>query len=210
MKKLLGFIILLITIFTINNANAGTQEGFNNWLKQFKAIAISKGISSATVNDALSNISYNHKIIELDRAQPEFKINFQQYKAKVINQARLQKAKRLLKENYTLLDKVEKQIGVPKRFIVALWAVESNFGEVQGGFYIPSALASLAYDGRRQDFFKNELLYALKILDEKHISKQNFKGSWAGAMGQCQFMPSSFFSYAYDFDRDGKKKYLAK
>lgn len=141
----------------------------------------------------------------MDRSQPEFKINFQDYKKKVITDARIAKAKKLLKENYSLLDKVERMYGVPKRFIVALWGIETSFGEVTGNFYIPGALATLAYDGRRRDFFKNELLYSLKILDEGHTIKERFKGSWAGAMGQCQFMPSSFFKFAQDYNNDGRK-----
>ncbi|HCR85508.1 MAG TPA: lytic murein transglycosylase [Alphaproteobacteria bacterium] len=205
MLKLFFVSISLITLLSQHNAYSASAEGFNSWKKSFTEEAVQKGIRRATVENALRDVSYNPKIVQLDRSQPEFKINFQEYKRKVITEARINKAKKLLKENYKLLDEVERFYGVPKRFIVALWGVETSFGEVTGNFYIPAALATLAYDGRRQEFFKAELLHSLKILDEGHISKDKFKGSWAGAMGQCQFMPSSFFKFAQDYNQDGKK-----
>jgi len=199
-------IILIGTLFNGEHiASAKNSEGFSSWLDEFKQKAVSQGISRDTVEKGLANIEYKEKVVKLDKKQPEKTLTFADYKQKVIPQSRINKARKMLKENYALLDKVEKEFGVQKRFIVALWGVESDFGRRMGGYYIPQALATLAYEGRRRTFFEKELTYALKIMDQGHVNRDNFLGSWAGAMGQCQFMPTSFYSYAYDYDGDGKK-----
>lgn len=205
-KNFILFAIILIVATSCNIANAKSSEGFNAWLKQFEVKAARQGISKATVRNALGGVTPNQKVISLDKKQPEFKKRyFKDYKAKVVSAGRIKQGRKLLNKHYKLLDEIEKKFGVQKRFIVALWGAETNYGRYTGGFNIPRSLASLAYDGRRKKFFEKELINALKILEEGHIKNAEFTGSWAGALGQCQFMPSSFFAYAVDYNRDGKK-----
>jgi membrane-bound lytic murein transglycosylase B len=203
MKQL--FAILALLIFLPNTAHSKQAEGFSDFLDQIAAEAYKNGISKETISSTISSIEFLPKVIELDRAQPEFKKNFIQYKDRVVNNQRIIRARNELTRNRKALEEVEKHFGVEKEFIVALWAIESNFGENQGSYFIPSTLATLAYEGRRHDFFRKELIASMKILDGGHINKTHFKGSWAGAMGQCQFMPTSFLNYAADYDGDGKK-----
>jgi membrane-bound lytic murein transglycosylase B len=205
MKKL--FLALsIITIYTLpNTAHSKQAEGFSEFLQQISREAQQKGIRNETITKALAATKFVPEAIKLDKSQPEFRKNFYAYRSKVINQTRVNKARAELAKNYKALSQVEKYFGVEKEFIVALWAIESNFGENMGGYFLPSVLATLAFEGRRHDFFKTELFNALKILDQGHISQANFVGSWAGAMGQCQFMPSSFLSFAADGDNDGRK-----
>lgn len=197
--------LFLLIIFSDNRAIAGSEVGFFQWLGEFRQKAYAQGISKDTVDKAFDGIEYKEKVVSLDKKQPEKTIMFAGYKKKIIPQFRADQARKKLNENYALLDRIEKEFGVQKRFIVALWAIESDFGRRMGGFNIPHALASLAYEGRRREFFEKELMYALKILQEGHVAADNFLGSWAGAMGQCQFMPSSFIDRAVDYDGDGRK-----
>ena len=204
--KITLLILAAFIIISCDNKEAfANQEGFSSWLNQIKIKALEKGIKKDTIDKAFAKINYKEKVVSLDKKQPERTIKFQEYKQKIIPQSRINKARKKLRENYKLLDQVEKDLGVQKRFIIALWAIESNFGQNMGGFYIPEALATLAYEGRRRDYFTEELINALKILDDGHVESSNFKGSWAGAMGQCQFMPSSFNNYAIDYNGDGRK-----
>jgi membrane-bound lytic murein transglycosylase B len=188
----------------ISAARAADQD-FQTWLNSFKHEAQNQGISQKTIDEALTGITPIQKVIELDRKQPEKKMTFAQYKKNVISSARIAQGREMLRTYHTQLSAVEKKYGVPKEFIVALWGVETSYGKNTGGFKIIPALATLAWEGRRSDFFKDELIKALKIIDEGHISAANMKGSWAGAMGQNQFMPSSFFAYAVDENKDGQK-----
>jgi membrane-bound lytic murein transglycosylase B len=206
LTKITFAILVTLVIFNSENiAYAETTKGFSNWLDEFKSKAISKGISKDTVESALRDISYKEKVVSLDKKQPERTITYQDYKQKVIPYSRIKTARQKMAENFPLLDEIEKDFGVSKRYIVALWGIESDFGRRMGGHYIPQSLATLAYEGRRREFFEKELLLALKILDEGHIKISDFKGSWAGAMGQSQFMPSSFLAYAIDYNDDGRK-----
>ena len=132
-------------------------------------------------------------------------MSFSKYKKLVISDTRVERGKRRLEKYDALLEEIAVKYGVQKRFIVALWGIETSYGEITGGYNIIEALATLAHDGRRSTFFRNELINALRIIDQGHISLENMKGSWAGAMAQCQFMPSSFLAYAVDYDGDGKK-----
>ncbi len=180
-------------------------QDFQSWLSAFKTEAAAKGISQSTIEAALTGIQPVPKAIELDRKQPEKKITFAQYKKNIVNQQRIDKGRQLMRQNARVLKAIEQAYGVQPQYIVALWGIETNFGGNTGGFKIVPALATLAWEGRRAEFFKGELLNALKIIDQGHISAANMKGSWAGAMGQCQFMPSSFLAYAVDGNGDGHK-----
>lgn len=178
---------------------------FQTWLTGFRVEARNAGISDATIQATLMNVQALPKVIELDKKQPEKKITFAQYKKNVVNQQRIDKGRRLIAEHRAELDWVEKTYGVAPQYVVALWGIETNFGSNTGGFKVIDSLATLAWEGRRAEFFKSELLKALKIIDEGHITAANMKGSWAGAMGQNQFMPSSFFNFAVDANNDGRR-----
>lgn len=178
---------------------------FQNWVQQFKQQAESQGISKTTLEQAFANVHLNEKVLELDRRQPEFTRTFWQYFQTAVTEWRIKRAERLYDTHRKLLDKVTKQYGVPGRFLVAFWGMETNFGGYTGNIPIIESLATLAYDPRRSEFFSKELMEALKILDQGNISLKDMKGSWAGAMGQCQFMPSNYMRYAVDGDGDGKK-----
>lgn len=177
---------------------------FESWLRDFRQEARNAGISESTLS-SLDGISEIDRVIELDRKQPESTVTFEQYIAKVINQTRINKAQELYDEHRDMLNRIGKKYGVQPRFIVALWGIESNFGGNMGGFNPIDALATLAYDGRRSEYFRGELLAALRIIDAGNTSYDEMKGSWAGALGQCQFMPSTFLHYAVDEDGDGRK-----
>lgn len=195
---------ILITTFLILFSNFSfAHDDFDRWLVKFKAEALSKGISEKTL-EVLNNAKPSEKTIKLDRNQPEFKLTFQKYKSKVISDYRIQKAKTEYTNNKTLLDRIEKKYGVNGRVLVALWAIESNFGNNMGNFNLFHTLASLAYDGRRSKFFRKELFNALIIVEKNMVNNFNLRSGWAGAMGQCQFMPSSYLRYGIDENKDGK------
>jgi membrane-bound lytic murein transglycosylase B len=186
-------------------ALAKGAEGFAPWLEGMKQEALTAGISQPTVDGVLGKALFLPKAIELDRKQPEMKLNMHQYLKKVVNKARIQKGREMIRQHRALLDTIGEKYGVQPRFIVALWGIETNFGGNTGGFKIVDALATMAYEGRRADFFKDELIKALKIIDEDHVDESKMVGSWAGAMGQTQFMPSSFLNFAVDENGDGKR-----
>lgn len=197
--------IWLAIVFALLMIPAPAQAGvdFNTWLSGFKVEAKNAGISQATIDAALTGIKPLPKVIELDRKQPEKKMTFAQYKKNVVNAQRIARGRELMAQHAAELKWVENTFGVAPQYVVALWGVETSFGTNTGGFKVVDSLATLAWEGRRASFFKSELLKALKIIDEGHISAAAMKGSWAGAMGQNQFMPSSFFNFAVDADRDG-------
>jgi len=190
----------------LGGGEAMAAEGdFNGFLAGLRRDALALGIRSATVDLAFRYIQFLPRVVELDRRQPEHKMTFAEFIGKVVNQQRLDDARRNLAENGGLLQRVQQRFNVQPRFIVALWGIESDFGKTQGSYSVPASLATLAYEGRRGALFRGELIAALRILDQGHIRADNMLGSWAGAMGQCQFMPSTFLSYAVDFDGDGRR-----
>ncbi|MDH5259172.1 MAG: lytic murein transglycosylase [Gammaproteobacteria bacterium] len=177
---------------------------FAGWLAALKAEARAKGISDATLDAALKDVKSDPKIIKFDRNQPEFKLTFNEYLTRVAPPFRVNRGKRLLKKHKELLANIQARFGVQPRFIVALWGMETDFGRLTGGFNVVHALVTLAYDGRRSHYFRGELINALKIIDAGHVTAVAMTGSWAGAMGQTQFMPSTFLKHAIDFNGDGK------
>lgn len=182
-----------------------SEEGFAKWLEGLKAEALSQGISASTLEKALGGISPIPRVIELDRSQPERKWTLEEYLSKVVTEARVQSGKEHLARHRQLLEEAESRYGVPVSVLTALWGIESDFGRLPGRFPVIASVATLAYDGRRGTYFRKELLLALRILDQGHISPEEMTGSWAGAMGHFQFMPSTFVDYALDADGDGKK-----
>lgn len=186
-------------------APALAQQSFDQWLDAVRADARGMGVSDATLDSALTGISPIPRVIELDRRQPEGRLTFAEYLQRQTPDSRIERGRRLLEENRELLAEIGAAYGVQPRFIVALWGMETSYGSYTGGYPVIEALATLAYDGRRSDYFRRELLNALRILDEGHIAIADMKGSWAGAMGQSQFMPSNFLSLAVDHDGDGRR-----
>ena len=187
-------------------AGASAQdENFAAWLAALRAEAAAQGIRDAVLDAALDGIAPIARVIELDRKQPEVTQTFSEYMERRISAALVEEGRRVFRENRALLEQVGVRFGVQPRFIVALWGVETRYGAHTGGFPVIDALATLAYDGRRSAFFRGELLDALEILDQGHITADAMVGSWAGAMGQSQFMPSSFLRFAVDFDGDDRR-----
>jgi peptidoglycan lytic transglycosylase B len=182
-----------------------TASDFAAFLAAVRREAAAQGVRLSTVDRALGFAQYLPHVIELDRHQPEQILTFAQYLQKTVSPQRKENARRALLENRALLDSVWRRFDVEPRFIVALWGLESDFGKVTGNYAVVSALATLAYDGRRSGYFRGELISALRILDQGHIRVEDMLGSWAGAMGQCQFMPSTFLGYAVDYDGDGRR-----
>ncbi|MEX1107340.1 MAG: lytic murein transglycosylase [Dongiaceae bacterium] len=179
---------------------------FQAWLTEFKAEAVANGITPATLDASLFNVfGPIAKVIELDRTQPESRLTLDEYLAKVISTDRIARGQANLAANRETLDAIGAQFGVQPRFIVALWGIETDYGRVTGNYSVIGSLATLAYEGRRAEFFREELLHALHIVQEGHIDAYNMIGSWAGAMGQTQFMPSSFRAYAVDYNGDGRR-----
>jgi membrane-bound lytic murein transglycosylase B len=178
---------------------------FDTWIEGVKTEARAKGITDATIAAVLDGMKPVDRVIELDRAQPEFTLSFEDYLAHTVSKSRVAAGRKMMSEHAALLKKVAETYKVQPRFIVAFWGIESDFGRSMGGFSVPAALATLAWEGRRATFFRDELFNALKIIDEGDVTPSGMVGSWAGAMGQSQFMPSSFERFAVDFDGDKKR-----
>jgi membrane-bound lytic murein transglycosylase B len=182
-----------------------SQEDFEAFLAGVRRDAVAQGIRAGTVDYALPRAEYLSHVIELDRQQPEHTMTLDGFLQKVVTPQKTADGRAQLSENWPLLTRVYQRFRVQPRFVVALWAVESDFGKVMGNYSVISSLATLAYDGRRSTFFRPELIAALRIIDEGNVRPEAMLGSWAGAMGQCQFMPTTFLKFAVDFDGDGKR-----
>jgi membrane-bound lytic murein transglycosylase B len=182
-----------------------SEDDFSAFLAGVRRDALSQGIRIATVDAALRRAEYLPHVIELDRQQPEHTMTLGGFLQKVVTPQKIADGRAQLSENWPLLTKVYQRFRVQPRFVVALWAVESDFGKVMGNYSVVSSLATLAYDGRRSTYFRPELIAALRIIDEGNIQTEAMLGSWAGAMGQCQFMPTTFLKFAVDFDDDGRR-----
>ena len=204
-----SFTVYLLTtlLFTIlfNSRCVLAKPSFEQYVTGLKSEAIDQGFAADFVEQTLSKLVYREKVVKADKNQPETKLTLDTYLSTRVPDWKVKKAVALLKQHQALLDKIEQEFGVQKRFIVALWGNESNFGSIQGKHSVINSLVTLAYEGRREAMFKKQLFAALKILEQGHIQLDSFVGSWAGAMGQSQFMPTSFLAYAVDFDNDGKK-----
>ena len=184
---------------------ANTQAKFDEYVSNLKAEALEKGYSQALIDEAFSTVKFKKKVIKADKNQPEVVETLETYLPKRVPQWKVDRARNLYAKHKPVLETIAKEYGVQARFIVALWGLESNFGRIQGGHPVISSVVTLAFDGRREALYKRQLWAALDILKDGHISLDKFKGSWAGAMGQTQFMPTSFNSYAVDYDGDGRK-----
>jgi membrane-bound lytic murein transglycosylase B len=207
---------LLIACTTVFAAAAAPQEPppvapvpaqlpFQEWVAAFRAEAVGHGIRPEVLDAALTGLEPVEQILERDRSQAEFTLDLNAYLKRRLTRNAVRTAQTMYTKHRALLQKVGRQFGVSPRVIVAVWGLESNFGRFSGVRPTIPALATLAYDPRRSAFFRNELFSALEILNRGDIELENLKGSWAGALGQPQFMPSTYLQYAQDFDGDGRR-----
>ena len=187
-------------IFFFNNSFA--NDDFNKWLKNFKFKAINSGISEKVVNELMSNAKFLPKVIEYDRYQPEFYEDTFTYIKKRSSNRKLKEGLELYSKEKTIIESIEKDFNVEKELLLALMGIETNFGKYLGKMDIVSSLATLSYDKRRSEFFTEELLILLKLVDRKIVSKDILYGSWAGAFGNFQFMPRTIRNYAIDYNNN--------
>ena len=202
-KKIIFFLLIKLLFVTYASV-ASADDNFKVWLTSYKKFALKKGISQETIDVAFKNVKFLSQVIKYDRKQPEFYEDTITYVSKRANNKRVKTAKRLFKENKILFNEVEKKFFVEKEILLALWGIETNFGKHVGKMDIISSLATLSYDKRRRDFFSSQLLILLKLIDDKLIDPSTLYGSWAGAYGNFQFMPSAIKSYAIDYDNNNK------
>ncbi len=214
MKRCFHKQTLLITLTAFSAALAAAQErasapaeqgAFAQCVVNLQRQARAEGISEPIVDEVLGQVSYVERVIELDRRQPEFTQTFADYFSKRVTPTRVEKGRRLLAEHAALLARVQRKTGVPPHYLVSFWGLETNFGSYFGNMPAPDSLATLACDQRRSKFFTAELMAALQILDAGDIDSDRMVGSWAGALGHVQFMPSTFLRYAVDGDGDGRR-----
>jgi membrane-bound lytic murein transglycosylase B len=202
-------IVVALLFFQPFPQNAVTQDersSFSEWLAGVRADALSRGIRQEVVDEALGQIDGPLvESIEHDREQPETLLSLEAYITSRVRASTVRTGRQMLQRHRALLERVSKAYGVPAPVIVALWGIESNFGRLTGTEPTVPVLTTLAWDPRRADFFRQELFDALEILNRGDIELKQMRGSWAGAMGQLQFMPSSYLAYAVDFDGDGRR-----
>src|SRR4029077_6074980 len=186
------------------HARAAT-DSFQGFLAGLRAEARRSGISAATLDRAFAGVQPNQKVLERDRHQPEFSMTWQQYRDLLITDQRIANGRAAFQQNRALLSRVQDRYAVDPGVMGGIWGLESSFGTGMGDFRVVEALATLAWEGRRASFFRGELMAALRILDHGDVSPAHMLGSYAGAMGQPQFMPSSYLRYAVDFEGDGRR-----
>ena len=201
--KLIKFLFIFFVI-SINFAFAYDADDFNKWKLKFKTLALKNDISENTINLVMSNVKYLPKVIEYDRFQPEFYEDTKTYIEKRTSKKKQIKGVGFYKDNKNLINLVEDQFDVEKELLLALMGIETNFGTYVGKMDILSSLATLSYDQRRSEFFTNELITLLKLIETKKINYETLYGSWAGAFGFFQFMPSTITNYALDYNNDNK------
>ena len=202
--KILKFIFLLKILIINFTFIASAEANFNTWLISYKKFALKKGISQETINIAFKNVKFLEQVIRYDRKQPEFFEDTKTYVGKRANNSRVYLARKLLNKNKDLFFEVESKFLVEKEILLALWGIETNFGKHVGKMDIISSLATLSYDKRRRDFFSSQLFTLLELIDKKLVDPNILYGSWAGAYGNFQFMPSTIKHYAIDYDGNNK------
>ena len=182
-----------------------SNSAFQAWINSFRKRALAQGITTATFNRAFRGVEYDNDVIRRDRNQSEFTKTLQDYLSTAVSDTRVKNGKKALREQRRRLNQIEATYGVDKEVVVAVWGMESNYGNNRGNMDVIQSLATLAYDGRRGKFFEKQLIAALKILQSGDVPPRKMTGSWAGAMGHTQFIPTSYLAYAVDFTGDGKR-----
>ncbi|MFZ3581603.1 lytic murein transglycosylase [Loktanella sp. DJP18] len=181
------------------------NAGFDDWVRNFRPRALNQGVSAATFDAAFAGAGFIPDSIELDRNQAEFTKPLSEYMSTAASDERVTTGRAMLSQYADLLSRIEAQYGVERHVVVSVWGMESNFGKRRGSVPLISTLATLSYEGRRGRFFEEQLVAALKILQRGDTTPQNMTGSWAGAMGHTQFIPTSYAAYAVDFTGDGRR-----
>jgi membrane-bound lytic murein transglycosylase B len=204
-KAPLFFILLGCLLIIPSAAQAQEKKAFEKWLAEIRTEALAGGISQTTLDAALTNVQILPRVAELEQSQPEFRMTVEEYLQRVVPESRVLRGREAMAENLDLLNRVYRDYGVTPSVLVALWGIETDFGRSIGTYPVIDAVATLAFQGRRTTFFRQELLHALRIIDQGHITPDKMNGSWAGAMGQVQFIPSSFHNFAVDYDGDGRR-----
>lgn len=202
---LLWLVVVLLLIPFKASLAENTDAGFQAWLQALIVEARERGISEDLIQQVLVPVTPIPQVVSNDRNQAEFVETLDTYLERRVTDWRITTGRARLAQHRAVLEAVEAEYGVPARIIVAIWGIETNYGNFTGGTDVIQALVTLAYDPRRSEFFRRELFSALDILEQGHVSPAQMRGSWAGAMGQSQFMPSSFVQYAVDFDGDGRR-----
>ncbi|MDX2027537.1 MAG: lytic murein transglycosylase [Alphaproteobacteria bacterium] len=190
---------LIFLFMIVMTAPVCAADGFSVWIQDMQQEAIAEGIRPETAA-LLSQATLDDRVLELDTKQPESTITFDTYVDRIVSPVRIKRGQELMREHAAVLREVSRRTGVEPSVIVALWGIESNFGRNGGDYNVVDSLATLAYEGRRAAFFRKELLNALRIIDRGQIAASSMYGSWAGAMGQCQFMPSTYLRHAVSYD----------
>ena len=201
MKKI-RLIIFTLIFLTVGSLQVSSDENFNIWLNKFKMKAIQEGISKKTVSSVMDKAIFLPKVIEYDRYQPEFYEDTKTYVSKRTSKDRVKKGIKIYKRNKSLINIVDEEFDVEKELLLALMGIETNYGTYLGKMDIISSLATLSFDKRRSEFFTSELITALKLIDRNKIDKNILFGSWAGAFGNFQFMPSTISKYAIDYNKN--------
>lgn len=205
MKKTLNFLLLSLLFIQPVVSSASTQK-WKNWVADVRREALDRGVSPETFDRAFRTVGEpSRRVKGLSRHQPEHRLTFNKYVRTRASKYRILMGKRNYKRNRVLIDQIAKEYDVDPCFIVSFWGMETSYGTYMGNFPVIKSLATLAYDSKRKPFFRKQLLLALQILDEGHVSLRDYKGEWAGASGQPQFLPSSFKRFAVDYDGDGRK-----
>jgi membrane-bound lytic murein transglycosylase B len=202
---LISLMPLAAAVPSTAQAQTETHGDFRRFVEGLWPEARSAGVSRATFDEAFRGVAPDPKIVALTRKQSEFVRPIWDYINGAISANRLERGRQLAAQWSGTLDAVERAYGVPRAIVLGVWGMETNFGSFTGSIYVVRALATLAYTGYRGDFFRGELITALQILEQDHVARDDMLGSWAGAMGQTQFMPSSFVKYAVDGNRDGRR-----
>jgi membrane-bound lytic murein transglycosylase B len=212
--KFFCFLCLLLFLFLIATdtiadvkdiKRQASLEDWQNWVAQLKKEAVADGISPNVFDKLFSGLQPDRKVMHLDHTQPEKRLKFLDYRRTRIDAYRITLGVKEYKRHRALLENIGNHFGVNPCFIVALWGIETSYGHFMGNFPVIRSLATLSFDDRRSQLFRKELLIALHIINEGHVGNQDFKGEWAGASGQPQFLPSSWKIYAVDYDHDGRK-----
>ena len=186
-------------------AECQQRDNFSDWLEHFRQEATSQGISQQTIVSALNGITYDPAIITRDHAQKVFQQSFEEFSGRMVSPDRLRKGANMLKRYGSILERIEDRYGVPGELLVAIWGLESDYGVNQGKYSTPRSLATLAYDCRRSEKFRAELLDALRITERGDLTSSQMIGAWAGEIGQTQFLPSAYLKFAVDFEGYGRR-----
>ena len=203
---MLAAILLAMPTAAHAQSCGNNAEGFGRWLSAIKIQAAKQGISQSAMDRALVGVTYDPTVIRLDRNQRSFKLSFEQFYARRVGSALMNRARQRLARHKAVFDRVEQRFGVPREIIVAIWGLETNFGaDTSGRFSIIRSLATLAYDCRRSAFFTPQFLASIRIVQRGDMTPAQMRGGWAGEIGQTQFLPSPYIKYAVDFDGDGRR-----